>query len=75
MNVIDKANAYIGHPKEVDEGYEVSMRRDAYVKGYQDAKRDIINKACKWIKKEVLDDYQGVIWGNIVKDFRKAMEE
>ena len=34
MSVIDKANAYIGHPKEVDEGYEVSMRRDAYVKGY-----------------------------------------
>lgn len=74
MSVIDKANAYIGHPKEVDEGYEVSMRREAYIKGYSDAKKDIINKACKWIKKEVLDDYQGVVWGNIVKDFRKAME-
>lgn len=34
MSVIDKANAYIGHPKEVDEGYEVSMRREAYIKGY-----------------------------------------
>lgn len=37
MSIIDKANKYIGHPREVDEGYEVSMRRDAYAQGYQDA--------------------------------------
>ena len=39
------------------------------------ADKTMIEKACKWIKKEVLDDYQGVIWDNIVEDFRKAMEE
>ena len=39
------------------------------------ADKTMIKKACEWIKKEVLDDYQGVIWGNIVEDFRKAMEE
>ena len=37
MSIIDKANEYIGHPREVDEGYEVSMRRDAYAQGYKDA--------------------------------------
>ena len=37
MSIIDKANEYVGHPREVDEGYEVSMRRDAYIKGYEDA--------------------------------------
>ena len=42
MSIIDKANEYIGHPREVDEGYEVSMRREAYAQGYQDA----IEKAC-----------------------------
>ena len=41
MRILDKANDYIGHPREVDEGYEVSMRRDAYAQGYQDAVNDI----------------------------------
>ena len=39
------------------------------------ADKTMIEKACEWIKTEVLDDYQGVIWGNIVEDFRKAMGE
>ena len=43
--------------------------------GFDFAKNVMIERACKWIKKEILDDYQGVIWGNIVEDFRKAMEE
>ena len=42
MSVIDKANEYIGHPRESDEGYEVSMRRTAYAQGYKDA----VDKAC-----------------------------
>ena len=27
------------------------------------ADKTLIEKACEWIKTEVLDDYQGVIWG------------
>ena len=42
MSILDKANEYIGHPREVDEGYEVSMRRTAYAQGYKDA----MDKAC-----------------------------
>ena len=42
MSIIDKANAYIGHPREADEGYEVSMRRDAYARGYKDALKLIV---------------------------------
>ena len=70
MSIIDKANKYIGHPREVDEGYEVSMRRDAYAQGYKDA----IDKACDWMMnfknaagEFPLYDYVG--------NFRKAMEE
>ena len=55
MNIIDKANKYIGHPREVDEGYEVSMRRDAYAQGYQDA----IEKACEWITEHIDIPYEG----------------
>lgn len=35
----------------------------------------MLERACEWIQKEVLEDYEGVIWSDIVKDFRKAMEE
>lgn len=49
MSVIDKANEYIGHPREVDEGYEVSMRRTAYAQGYQDA----MDKACEILKEHL----------------------
>lgn len=41
MDILSKADRYIGHPREVDEGYEVSMRRTAYMDGYQDAVNDI----------------------------------
>lgn len=35
MTILDKANEYIGHPREVDEGYEVSMRRTAFEEGFK----------------------------------------
>ena len=27
MSILDKANDFIGHPREIDERYETSMRR------------------------------------------------
>ena len=76
MSIIDKANKYIGHPREVDEGYEVSMRRGAYAQGYKDA----IDKACEWLKNNwreyVYQDGDGIVhFGHWESDFRKAMEE
>lgn len=35
MTVLDKANAFIGHAEEVDEGYETTMRRNAFVAGWE----------------------------------------
>ena len=67
MSIIDKANKYIGHPREVDEGYEVSMRRTAYAQGYQDA----IDKACEWL---IRGGYF-VNSNETIEDFRKDMEE
>ena len=42
MSIIDKVNKFIGYTREVDEGYVVSLRRDAYAQGYKDA----IDKVC-----------------------------
>ncbi len=44
MDIQGKADKYIGHPREVDEGYEVSMRRTAYMDGYQAAVNDMKSK-------------------------------
>ena len=48
---------------------------DAFQKGAYWADKTMIEKACEWIQKEVLEDYPYIIWPDIVKDFRKAMEE
>ena len=50
-------------------------RYNKFIEGAEWANKTMIEKACEWIKKEVLDDYQGIIWDNIVEDFRKAPEE
>ena len=65
MSILDKANEYIGHPREVDEGYEVSMRRDAYAQGYQDA----IEKACEWITEHIDIPYEGEFIDDIPVDY------
>lgn len=46
-----------------------------FVEAAEWADRTMIEKACEWIQKEVLEDYPYIIWPDIVKDFRKAMEE
>ena len=72
MSIIDKANEYIGHPREVDEGYEVSMRRTAYAQGYQDA----IDKVELWLleKGRMYVICESDIT-DLIHDWRKAMED
>ena len=71
MSIIDKANKYIGHPREVDEGYEVSMRRTAYAQGYQDA----IDKACEWLWVYYPTLERAKSFEDAWEHFKKAMEE
>lgn len=56
---------------EFYKGDEVST----FVVAAQWADKTMIEKACEWIQKEVLEDYPYVIWPDVVEDFRKAMEE
>ena len=82
MSILDKANEFIGHPEEIDEGFEVSMRRNAYVQGYKDA----IDAACTWIIEHLGIYYDGdnevealkkrrEYATEIVEIFKKDMEE
>lgn len=60
-----------------DGGYHLSSKdiRDAFEEGAEWADKTMIDKACEWLQEEVLNDYKGVVWDQIVEDFRKAMEE
>ena len=71
MSIIDKANKYIGHPREVDEGYEVSMRRDAYAQGYMDA----MDKVCEWMYVNYPTLRYCDSWEDAWKILMKVMEE
>lgn len=33
-----------------------------------------IEKACKYLQKEVLDDYPGVVWEGLIKEFKDYMK-
>lgn len=49
--------------------------REGYIKGYDQALQDFLNKACEWLQKEVVDDYIGIIWDDCIQDFKNYMEE
>lgn len=51
--------------------------REAYVKGYEQAEKDMIERACRWMLGN-LATYFGhspVYQQDMINDFRKAMEE
>lgn len=53
----------------------------SFSKSHLDFHRDIeytrtdafIEKACEWLKKEVVEDYKGVLWENLIEDFKNHM--
>ena len=47
----------------------------SFKEGVKWADKTMIDKACKWLQEEVLNAYKGVVWEQIVEDFRKAMKE
>lgn len=45
MTIKEKADEYIGHPQEVDEGSDVSLRRKAFIDGAE----WMLKKAYRWL--------------------------
>lgn len=45
--------------------------RFGFIKGYEQAEKDIIGKACEWLSHRIFNCGEG----NLINDFRKAMEE
>ena len=62
--------------KEVDEEYIGKAMLHVLEKGVKQGRRESINKACEWLRKELVnfEDYSGM-GEELISDFRKAMEE
>ncbi len=76
--ILDRANAFIGHEQEVDEGLEVTMRRNAFIAGFKEG----VDAACDRLKK-VTFTYNTRLFGEIeetafdddlIAEFRKTLE-
>ena len=62
--------------KEVDEEYNGKAMLHVLEKGVKQGKRELIDRACEWLRKELVnfEDYSGM-GEELISDFRKAMEE
>ena len=56
MTIEERANAYVGHPEEIDEFTSATIKRDAYIRGAKEQKDIDIEKAktafvksCGWL--------------------------
>lgn len=46
MTIEERADAYIGHPEEIDEFLSKTIRREAYIRGAKEQKAIDIDNAC-----------------------------
>ena len=46
MSIEERADAYVGHPEEVDEFTTETIKRYAYIRGAKEQKAIDINNAC-----------------------------
>ncbi len=73
------ADNYIGHPYEVDEGYDISGMRKAFIAGaewkdeqFNAKKAELIDKACAWL--EYMEGAELIfVKEEMIDEFRKVM--
>lgn len=46
MSIEEMADAYVGHPEEIDEFTTETLKRDAYIRGAKEQKAIDIDNAC-----------------------------
>lgn len=46
MTIEERADAYIGHPEEIDKFLSKTIRREAYIRGAKEQKAIDIDNAC-----------------------------
>ena len=82
MTIEERADAYVGHPEEIDEFTTETIKRDAYIRGAKEQKAIDIDKTCEWLDTYLIEIGYPDDW---LRDspnmesgkerFRKAMEK
>ena len=75
MNKYDYLESKFPESRYEDGDFDIADLYDSIAHAYEDGFKDAISKACEWLQNEILEDYKGIVWDQIVDDFRKAMEE
>lgn len=82
MTIEERADAYVGHPEEIDEFTSATIKRGAYIRGAKEQKAIDIENACEWLDNYLMEIGYPDDWLrnslNIKSGrerFRKAMEK
>mgnify|MGYP006954571751 FL=1 len=77
MTIEERADAYIGHPEEIDEFLSKTIRREAYIRGAKEQKAIDIDNACIILCRYVCpyDSNQCNAKCDTWEIFRRMMEE
>lgn len=77
MSIEERADAYVGHPEEIDEFTSETIKRDAYIRGAKEQKAIDIDNACSILCRHVCpyDSNQCNAKCDTWEMFRKKMEE
>lgn len=81
MTIEERADAYVGHPEEIDEFTSATIKRAAYIRGAKDERRILTNKVWKYLSEKLKPAVLGtdglvVLEGGInEEEFRKLMIE
>ena len=51
----ERADAYVGHPEEIDEFTSETIKREAYIRGAKEQKAIDIEKACEWLDNYLME--------------------
>ena len=84
--IVERAKECFPDPWDADcilparEGFIVGQQRQGYILGANEQKALDIDKACKWLKEQVYQEYGGgalerLIPDTMIEEFRKSMEE
>ena len=81
MTIEERADAYVGHPEEIDEFTSATIKRAAYIRGAKEQKAIDIDKVWKYLSEKLKPAVLGtdglvVLEGGInEEEFRKLMIE
>ena len=81
MTIEERADAYVGHPEEIDEFTTETIKWDAYIRGAKEQKAIDIDKVWKYLSEKLKPAVLGtdglvVLEGGInEEEFRKLMIE